>query len=153
MQKTEGNITFHTAASTAFPQPKPGAAPSPGPMKVPTDQLRGLLGLTQVNYVRGNQQLAIIDSSLDSAGALASNEIKIDNFSFMPVAAKVASGAEITWTNHDDIPHNVIATDKSFGSPVLDAGEKFTRRFTKPGEYSYYCSIHPKMTGQVIVME
>lgn len=64
MQKVEGNITFHTAASTAFPQPKPGEAPSPGPMKVPAEQLRTLLGVTDVNYVRGKHSLAIIDSSL-----------------------------------------------------------------------------------------
>ena len=64
MQKVEGNITFHTAASTAFPQPKPGEAPSPGPMKVPADQLRTLLGVTDVNYVRGKHSLAVIDSNL-----------------------------------------------------------------------------------------
>ena len=64
MQKVEGNITFHTATSTAFPQPKPGEAPSPGPMKVPAEQLRTLLGVTDVNYVRGKHSLAIIDSSL-----------------------------------------------------------------------------------------
>ncbi len=64
MQKVEGNITFHTAASTAFPQPKPGEAPSPGPMKVPAEQLRTLLGVTDVNYVRGKHSLAIVDSSL-----------------------------------------------------------------------------------------
>ncbi len=64
MQKVEGNITFHTAASTAFPQPAPGSAPSPGPMKVPADQLRSLLGVTDVNYVKRNHSLAIIDSSL-----------------------------------------------------------------------------------------
>ena len=64
MQKVEGNITFHTAASTAFPQPKPGAAPSPGPMKVPADQLRSLLGVTGVNYVRGHHALAVTDSTL-----------------------------------------------------------------------------------------
>jgi len=64
MQKVEGNITFHTAASTAFPQPKPGQAPSPGPMKVPADQLRTLLGVTDLNYVRGQHALAVIDSSL-----------------------------------------------------------------------------------------
>lgn len=64
MQKVEGNITFHTAASTGFPQPRPGAAPSPGPMKVPAEQLRSLLGLTSVEYVQGNHSLAIIDSSL-----------------------------------------------------------------------------------------
>lgn len=64
MQKIEGNITFHTATSTAFPQPHPGAAPSPGPMKVPPGELRQLLGVTDVNYVRGRHALAIVDSTL-----------------------------------------------------------------------------------------
>jgi len=64
MQKVEGNITFHTATSTAFPQPRPGTAPSPGPLKVPAEQLRGLLGVTSVDYVPGTHTLAIVDSSL-----------------------------------------------------------------------------------------
>ena len=64
MQNVEGNITFHTATSTAFPQPRPGTAPSPGPMKVPAEQLRSLLGLTSVHYVAGKHTLAIVDSSL-----------------------------------------------------------------------------------------
>jgi len=64
MQKVEGNVTFHTAASTAFPQPQPGTADSPGPMKVPAEQLRHLLGITGVNYVQGRQALAVIDSPL-----------------------------------------------------------------------------------------
>jgi len=64
MQKVEGNVTFHTAMSTAFPQPKPGQAPSPGPMKVPEDQLRTLLGITDVNQVQGKHALAVIDSTL-----------------------------------------------------------------------------------------
>jgi Icc protein len=65
MQKVEGNVTFHTAASTAFPQPHPGAAPSAGPMKVPAEQLRTLLGVTDVNYTRGRHTLAVIDSTLE----------------------------------------------------------------------------------------
>ena len=64
MQKVEGRVTFHTARSTAFPQPEPGKAPSPGPMKVPTDQLKSLLGITDVNYVRGKHDLAVVDSTL-----------------------------------------------------------------------------------------
>jgi 3',5'-cyclic AMP phosphodiesterase CpdA len=64
MQKVEGNVTFHTAASTAFPQPKPGEADSPGPMKVPADQLKSILGITDLTYVRGWHALAIVDSSL-----------------------------------------------------------------------------------------
>jgi hypothetical protein len=65
MQKVEGNVTFHTAASTAFPQPHPGAAPSAGPMKVPPEQLRSLLGVTDVNHVHGSHALAVIDSTLE----------------------------------------------------------------------------------------
>jgi Icc protein len=65
MQKVEGNVTFHTASSTAFPQPRPGEAPSPGPMKVPAEQLRGLLGVTEVNYVKKRHSLALLDSSLE----------------------------------------------------------------------------------------
>jgi 3',5'-cyclic-AMP phosphodiesterase len=64
MQKVEGNVTFHTAASTAFPQPQPGKADSPGPMKVPAEQLRSVLGITDVNYVQGQHALAVVDSSL-----------------------------------------------------------------------------------------
>jgi Icc protein len=64
MQKVEGNVTFHTALSTAFPQPAPGAAPSPGPMKVPAERLRSVLGISNVNYVQGAHSLAIVDSEL-----------------------------------------------------------------------------------------
>ena len=64
MQKVEGNVTFHTAMSTAFPQPAPGAAPSPGPMKVPDDKLRGVLGIAEVQFVRRNNSLAVVNSSL-----------------------------------------------------------------------------------------
>jgi len=65
MQKVEGNITFHTACSTAFPQPAPDTpGASPGPMKVADDKLRGLLGITGVNFVRGKHSLAIVDSTL-----------------------------------------------------------------------------------------
>lgn len=64
MQKVEGNVTFHTAMSTAFPQPAPGQAPSPGPMKVADDKLRSVLGITDINFVRGKHTLAVVDSPL-----------------------------------------------------------------------------------------
>lgn len=147
LQKVEGNFTFHTAASTAFPQPKPGSAPSPGPMKVPAEELRKLLGLTQVYYIRGTHSLAIVDSNLESSGA----EVKIDNFAFNPGILTVPVGTRVTWTNQDDIPHTVVSTQKTFASPVLDTGEKFSHEFTSPGEHSYYCSMHPKMRGHLVV--
>ncbi|PYL08002.1 MAG: metallophosphoesterase, partial [Verrucomicrobia bacterium] len=64
LQKIEGNITFHTAMSTAFPQPAPGTAPSPGPLKVPVEKLRSMLGLTSVQYKQGKAALAVVDSNL-----------------------------------------------------------------------------------------
>jgi Icc protein len=68
LQKVEGNATFHTAMSTAFPQPAPGSAPAPGPMKVPAERLRSVLGLTDVHYVAQNHSLAVVDSPLAAAG-------------------------------------------------------------------------------------
>ncbi len=64
IQKVEGNVTFHTARSTAFPQPAPGSAPSPGPMKVDDDKLRSLLGIASINFMPGRQRLAIVDTPL-----------------------------------------------------------------------------------------
>ena len=148
MQKVEGNITFHTAASTAFPQPKPGAAASPGPMKVPAEQLRSLLGMTAVSYAQGSHALAIVDSPLEAG---AGPRVRIDNFNFHPEPLVVAAGARVTWKNEDDIPHNIVSTGKKFASPVLDTGDEFSHRFAAPGEYPYYCTIHPRMTGTVIV--
>ena len=78
-------------------------------------------------------------------------EVKIDNFSFGPTAITVSVGTTVTWINRDDIPHTVVSTEKVFKSKVLDTDEKFSYTFTKPGEYPYFCSIHPKMTGKVIV--
>jgi len=81
----------------------------------------------------------------------ASVEVKIDNFSFGPATLTVPSGTTVTWTNRDDIPHTVVSDDKVFKSKVLDTDEKFSYTFTKPGTYGYFCSIHPKMTGKVVV--
>jgi plastocyanin len=78
-------------------------------------------------------------------------EVKIDNFSFGPAALTVPAGTTVTWTNRDDIPHTVVSEDKAFKSKVLDTDEKFSFTFTKPGIYGYFCSIHPKMTGKVVV--
>jgi plastocyanin len=78
-------------------------------------------------------------------------EVRIDNFSFGPTEVTVMAGTTVTWTNHDDIPHTVVSTDKVFKSKVLDTDEKFSFTFTTAGTYSYFCSIHPKMTGRVIV--
>ena len=81
----------------------------------------------------------------------ATAEVKIDNFSFGPQTVTVPVGATVTWTNRDDIPHTVVSTDGVFKSKVRDTDEKFSFTFTKAGTYPYYCSVHPKMTGRVVV--
>ncbi len=78
-------------------------------------------------------------------------EVKIDNFSFGPETLTIPVGTTVTWTNRDDIPHTVVSTDGVFKSKVLDTDEKFSFTFSKAGTYAYFCSIHPKMTGKVVV--
>ena len=77
--------------------------------------------------------------------------VKIDNFSFAPQVITVVPGAKITWTNRDDIPHTVVSTEGAFKSKVLGTDESFSSSFDKPGTYPYFCSVHPKMTGRVVV--
>jgi len=152
MQKIEGHVTFHTAMSTAFLQPAPGAAPSPGPMKVADDRLRKVLGLSRMSFHGVNHPIAITDVPLEADMQTASaHEVLLDNFSFAPAVASVPVGTTITWTNRDDVPHNVVSTEQIFKSPVLDTDEQFAHRFDTAGTYQYFCSIHPKMTGRVVV--
>ena len=90
-----------------------------------------------------------------SAGTNApdARTIGIDNFSFSPASITVPVGTTLTWTNRDDIPHTVVSNDQRFKSKALDTDERFSFTFTEPGTYSYFCSIHPKMTAKVIVEE
>ena len=88
------------------------------------------------------------------AGAKAPDaiQVKIDNFKFGPMSLTVPAGTTVTWTNNDNDPHTVVSTDKTtFKSPALDEGEKFSFTFSKPGKYAYFCSVHPKMTAEVVV--
>jgi len=77
-------------------------------------------------------------------------EVKIDNFSFGPQTLTVAVGTTVTWINRDDIPHTVVSNNGVFKSKVLDTDDKFSYTFSKAGDYQYFCSIHPKMTGKVV---
>lgn len=78
-------------------------------------------------------------------------DVKIDNFSFGPQTLTVSVGTTVVWTNRDDIPHTVVSTDGVFKSKVRDTDEKFSYTFTRAGTYPYFCSVHPKMTGKVVV--
>jgi plastocyanin len=81
----------------------------------------------------------------------ATAEVRVDNYSFGPQTLAVAVGTTVTWINRDDDAHKIVSTDDVFKSKVLDTGEKFSYTFTKAGTYPYFCSIHPKMTGAVVV--
>jgi plastocyanin len=176
MQKVEGNVAFHTALSTAFPQPRPGTAPAPGPMVVPAGHLADVLGIREVRYLRHHNHLAIIDRTLSGADpspimaqgeaaaraasvsttqpkpASGSGQISIDNFSFSPKVLTVAPGKTVSWINHDDVPHRIFSANGRFApSPVLDTRASYIATFAKSGEYPYFCSIHPTMTGKIVV--
>jgi plastocyanin len=79
------------------------------------------------------------------------NVVAIDNFSFTPTGLTILAGTQITWINEDDVPHTVVSVDHKFKSQALDTGEKFTFMFQTPGTYEYFCSVHPKMIGKIIV--
>jgi plastocyanin len=98
--------------------------------------------------------LLVVGSSRVTASdqpSAANVAVKIDNFVFGPQAITVPVGATVTWTNSDDSPHTAVSTDGVFKSKVMDTDEKFSYTFTKAGTYSYYCSVHPKMIGKVVV--
>jgi len=153
MQKVEGHISFHTAMSTAFPQPAPGTAPSPGPMKVAADRLRKVLGVSRMSFHDVNHPIAITDVPLEeSIQAFAGDhEVIVDGRRFHPAVTAVPAGATLTWTNQDSGPHSIVSTERHFTSPVLDAGQRFSHRFDVPGTYAYRCSLNPMMTGQIVV--
>jgi plastocyanin len=180
MQKVEGNVSFHTAMSTAFPQPVAGTAPSAGPLRVPADQLRRVLGITNVNYIAGNTHLAVVDATLagtpaedvnatlskaaaalPATGAQLQNQPKaasgemfqasIGNFAFTPKAMTVRAGSTVQWTNKDDSPHTVTSDDKVFSSQALDTNQSFQFTFPSSGRFAYFCKLHPMMTGVVTV--
>jgi len=91
------------------------------------------------------------DAKANDQPSAAAAAVKIDNFVFGPQTITVPSGTTVTWTNSDDIPHTAVSTDGVFKSKVMDTDEKFSYTFTKAGTYPYYCTIHPKMTGKIVV--
>jgi plastocyanin len=91
------------------------------------------------------------------AGASApggdAKEVSIDNFTFSPQTLTVSPGTQVTWINHDDVPHTVVSSKKPrlFASATLDTDQKFSHVFKEPGTYAYFCTVHPHMTGKIIV--
>ena len=84
-------------------------------------------------------------------GTPAAVEVTIDNFTFTPAEITVVPGTTVRWVNHDDIPHTVVEAGKAFRSKVLDTDDSFSMTFSSSGSFAYFCSLHPHMTGKVIV--
>jgi plastocyanin len=77
--------------------------------------------------------------------------VKIDNFTFAPSSITIAPGTTVTWVNEDDIPHTIVESNRVFKSKVLDTDDSFSYTFSTPGEVEYFCSLHPHMTGKIII--
>jgi plastocyanin len=110
--------------------------------------LVALCGLVPAYGIAGRAHAA--DAQAVTANAEA-GVVKIGNFTFSPATLTVAPGTTVTWTNEDDIPHTIAAKNKAFRSKTLDTDNQFSFTFTAPGEYDYFCSLHPHMVGKIIV--
>jgi plastocyanin len=95
--------------------------------------------------------LAAVAMFVAQSAQAANTEVDIDQFAFAPQRITVAAGTTVTWTNEDDIPHTVASSSKLFKSKALDTKDKFSFTFTTPGTYEYFCSLHPHMTGTIVV--
>jgi plastocyanin len=107
---------------------------------------RGLLVAVTLGTLTG--MLLALGSTLAED---APRSITIDNFTFSPAEFKVPVGTTVTWVNHDDIPHTVVEVDKKFRSKALDTDDSYSFTFTTPGTFDYFCSLHSKMVGKVVV--
>lgn len=92
-----------------------------------------------------------VSTAGSTAAAQSASTVHIANFTFSPPMISVKAGTTVTWVNDDDIPHTVVSTSGTFKSKVLDTGDRFSFTFAKPGEFGYFCSLHPHMTGKVVV--
>lgn len=88
---------------------------------------------------------------LAPAAAAEAGRVTIDNFAFTPQVLQVKAGTTVTFVNHDDIPHSIVSETGTFRSHALDTDDKYTFTFTKPGEFAYFCGLHPHMNGKVVV--
>ena len=96
-------------------------------------------------------QIAVLPALAATTPAWAADTVMIHNFAFNPQRLTVKAGTTVVWENADDIPHTVVSSTKAFRSEALDTGDKFSFTFTSPGSYDYFCSLHPHMTGTIVL--
>jgi len=110
-----------------------------------------ILTLQGASLALGALLMSTLPAITRAAPAAAAASVTIDNFTFKAPVVTVKSGTTVTWTNGDDIPHTVVSKNGLFKSKVLDTGDRFSFTFAKPGQFGYFCSLHPHMTGTIIV--
>jgi plastocyanin len=93
----------------------------------------------------------LVGSQAPARAAGPEETVNIDNFTFSPAELTIVPGTTVTWVNHDDIPHTVVEENKAFRSRALDTDDKYSFTFMKAGDFTYFCSLHPHMTGKIVV--
>ncbi len=136
-----------------------------GPVELAQDNAAGEVAMSRASHRRlasstarrilvaviGLMAASPLSPAVAAENAVLPQQITIATFAFAPAELTVASGTTVRWLNKDEAPHTIVTDDKAVRSGALDTGEHFDYRFTQPGRYSYHCSLHPQMTGIVIV--
>ena len=110
-----------------------------------------ILSFQAATLVASALMMSTVSAMTRAAPAPAAASVQIGNFTFQAPVTSVKAGTTVTWTNGDDIPHTVVSKDGLFKSKVLDTGDRFSFTFAKPGQFGYFCSLHPHMTGTIVV--
>ena len=110
-----------------------------------------ILSFQAATLVASALMMSTVSVMTRAAPAPAAASVQIGNFTFQTPLTSVKAGTTVTWTNGDDIPHTVVSKDGLFKSKVLDTGDRFSFTFAKPGQFGYFCSLHPHMTGTIVV--
>jgi len=120
-------------------------------MRLTLHFLAPLLAVAALALPAGGAALAGAPGHPAASAKQSAGKVRIENFTFSPAVLKVKAGTTVTWTNGDDIPHNVVAKNGAFRSKVLDTGDSFSFTFRSAGDYVYFCGLHPQMVGKIVV--
>jgi plastocyanin len=147
-----GAVLFLAACTSTAPQQK--AVPTP----VFSSDVSGTPGMSGPGAgsgpamgSMGSMTMAPPESGQPAPAPAGPNAVNVDNFAFAPAELTVPAGTTVTWTNHDEDPHNIVAEGGQFRSPTMGSGATFSYTFATPGTYAYVCGIHPFMHGTVVV--
>jgi plastocyanin len=111
----------------------------------------GIFTIAATSIVLWSALVSAAAAPLTTPNQATGTNVSIDNFSFSPMDLTIRAGQQVTWTNRDDVPHTIVSVDHQFKSKALDTDESFSFTFKDSGTYEYFCSVHPRMTGKIVV--